>query len=82
MLHLLMEKGPWFRAKSFGFGSGWPFKWQGWALMAAHVGVLAGIAATLQDRQQVMIAVLVIATLAPMPIYAARTEGGWRWRWR
>ncbi len=23
---------------------------------------------------------IVLAALAPMPIYRARTEGGWRWR--
>jgi hypothetical protein len=22
-----------------------------------------------------------LIALAPMPIYAARTEGGWKWRW-
>lgn len=30
MMHLFMRKGPWFRAKSHGFGTGLPFVWEGW----------------------------------------------------
>lgn len=81
MLHLFMEKGSWFRAKSHGYGSGLPIKWQGWALLMAHAAVLIGLGLAFQDRPWVMAVMLVIAAAAPMPIYAARTEGGWRWRW-
>jgi hypothetical protein len=80
MLHLFMDKGPWFRAKKFGYGAGLPFKWQGWALLAAHVGVIMGLAFALQDRPLLMLPLVLIAAFAPMPIYAARTEGGWKWR--
>jgi hypothetical protein len=81
MLHLLMAKGPWFRASSYGYGSGLPFKWQGWLLMGAHVALLCGVGLAFQDRPLVMMALLLAAAFAPIRIYAARTEGGWRWRW-
>ena len=81
MLHLFMEKGPWFRAKSHGYGAGLPFRWQGWALLAAHISVMIGIALALPDRPLLMAILITGAGLAPLPIYAARTEGGWRWRW-
>jgi hypothetical protein len=80
MLHHFLEKGPWFRAKRFGYGAGLPFKWQGWALLAAHIGVITGLAFALQDRPVLMLPMVLIAAFAPMPIYAARTEGGWKWR--
>lgn len=80
MLHHFLEKGPWFRAKRFGYGAGLPFKWQGWALLAAHIGVITGLALALQDRPVLMLPMVLIAAFAPMPIYAARTEGGWKWR--
>jgi hypothetical protein len=81
MLHLFLEKGPWFRAKSHGWGAGLPFKWQGWLLLVAHVATLGGIALVLQDRPHLLMPLVILAALAPMPLYAARTEGGWRWRW-
>jgi hypothetical protein len=80
MLHLFMDKGPWFRAKRFGYGAGLPFKWQGWFLLIAHLGVICGIALALGDRPLLMLPLVLFAAFVPMPIYAARTEGGWKWR--
>ena len=81
MLNLFLEKGPWFRAKSHGYGAGMPFKWQGWALLAAHIAVITGIAMAVPDRPLLTMILIIGAALAPLPIYAGRTEGGWRWRW-
>ena len=81
MIHLLLEPGPWFRAKSHGIGAGLPFKWQGWALLTAHLAMITGLALAKADSPAPMLALTVLAALAPMPIYAARTEGGWHWRW-
>jgi hypothetical protein len=80
MLHLFMDKGPWFRAKRFGYGAGLPFKWQGWALLLSHMAVLIGIGVGLAEQPVLMLPLILIAAFAPMPIYAARTEGGWKWR--
>lgn len=43
MLHIFRRKGPWFRAKRYGYGAGLPFKWQGWAAIALYIFALAGI---------------------------------------
>ena len=80
MLHHFMDKGPWFRAKRYGYGAGLPFKWQGWALMLAHMALVIGLAVALGDRPMVVLPLILLAGFAPLPIYAARTEGGWKWR--
>ena len=80
MLHLLFDNRPWFRAKSHGYGTGLPIAWQGWALMALHVTLITGVIMLFPDRPVMLTIVAVLAALAPMPIYRARTEGGWRWR--
>ncbi len=51
----------WFTPKRYGYGAGLPVAWQGWALLAGVVGLLA--------------------TLLLGWVAAARTRGGWRWRW-
>ena len=80
MLHLLFDKRPWFRAKSHGYGTGLPIAWQGWVLMALHVALITGLAWLFRDRPALMTILVIVAGLAPMPIYRAKTEGGWRWR--
>lgn len=81
MLHVSREAGPWFRAKSYGYGSGLPITWQGWLFMAAHLAVIAGVAVAAPDRPVVTTLLVIAAGLAPLPIYRARTAGGWHWRW-
>ncbi|HWV59721.1 MAG TPA: hypothetical protein VN034_03635 [Sphingopyxis sp.] len=80
MLHLLLDKRPWFRAKTHGYGTGLPIAWQGWLFLALHIALIAGLAVLLRERPVLMTIAIVLAALAPMPIYRARTEGGWRWR--
>lgn len=80
MLHLLLDKRPWFRPKSRGYGTGLPIVWQGWLLIAMHIALITGIAVLLRELPAMMTIAVVLAGLAPMPIYRARTEGGWRWR--
>ena len=80
MLHLFLDKGPWFRAKRFGYGAGLPFKWQGWVLLLSHMAVIIGAALLLMDRPLISVPLILLLALAPMPLYAARTEGGWKWR--
>lgn len=81
MLHKFFETGPWFRPKMFGYGAGLPIAWQGWVLVAAHVGMIIGLTALLANRPPLFIPLVLAIGLLPMPIYAARTEGGWKWRW-
>lgn len=81
MLHHFMDKGSWFRAKRYGYGAGLPFKWQGWVLMLTHMALVIGLAVALGERPMVALPLILLAGIAPLPIYAARTEGGWKWRW-
>jgi hypothetical protein len=85
MLHLLMGKEPWFAPKRYGYGAGLPLCWQGWALLASYLGLVAGIA-QLWLRPERMSGVaawllLAFATLGFAVIAQRRTRGGWRWRW-
>lgn len=81
MFWLLNDSKPWFRQKSFGYGAGLPIAWQGWALLAFHVALILGLALALQHKTIAMAAAILVAAILPLPLYAARTEGGWRWRW-
>ncbi|WP_432768348.1 MAG: hypothetical protein HEQ22_13110 [Sphingopyxis sp.] len=80
MLHLFLDRRPWFRAKTRGYGTGLPIAWQGWLMLAMHIALIAGIAVLLRDRPVLMTVFVILAALAPLPIYRARAEGGWRWR--
>jgi hypothetical protein len=80
MTNIPNVKTPWFRAKRYGYGSGLPMAWQGWVLTVLHLALIAVMVYGLKDRLFVMVPLLIIATFAPLPIYKARTEGGWKWR--
>ena len=80
MLHLFLDKKPWFRAKNRGYGTGLPIAWQGWVMLLVHIALITGVTVLLRDRPWMMTIAVVLAGLLPMPLYRARTEGGWRWR--
>lgn len=71
----------WFAPKRFGLGSGRPIAWQGWALLALHIGAIMLGVAMLRPSHVAVIAWVLFVTLVPMPLYAAKTRGGWKWRW-
>ncbi|MEO1044369.1 MAG: hypothetical protein AAFX04_02895 [Pseudomonadota bacterium] len=85
MIHLFTGDEKWFRQKSYGYGAGWPIKWQGWVLMASYLLVVIGIAQGLMAsggaRFLAGIALLIIVSVLMLRIVHSRTEGGWRWRW-
>jgi hypothetical protein len=72
--------GAWFLPKRFGYGSGRPIAWQGWLMVALHVAVVAGGAVLLHRQPAAKFAWVLIAVLLPIPLYAAKTRGGWKWR--
>ena len=81
MFWLFNDSKPWFRQKSFGYGAGLPIAWQGWLVVAIHVAVIVGGALLLQSQPAATIAWALLAGLVPLPLYAAKTRGGWKWRW-
>ncbi|WP_231736417.1 hypothetical protein [Sphingobium sp. CCH11-B1] len=69
----------WFAAKRYGYGSGLPISWEGWAVLAAFFLVVVVAAAELPGwKKSIVDAPAIIALIA---ICALKTEGGWRWRW-
>ena len=80
MMHLLFDNRPWFRSKRRGYGTGLPIAWQGWLMLALHIALITGIAVLLREQPVPMTIGVILAGLAPMPLYRAKTEGGWRWK--
>ena len=77
-----MSNGPeWFAPKRYGYGSGLPISWQGWALTLGYAAVLIGVSLLLSAKPLQLIAVIVPLTVVLMVICARTTRGGWRWRW-
>lgn len=77
-----MSEGDWFAPKRFGYGAGLPIAWQGWAVMAAYLIVVAACAVALMPRHPfVTVAILVAATAVLIVVSAQHTRGGWKWRW-
>ena len=75
------DDGPeWFAPKRYGYGSGIPIAWQGWAVTALYIAVALGTALYFSTRPIVVFAILIPATVALMVITARTTRGGWRWR--
>ncbi|MEO6341198.1 MAG: hypothetical protein ABIO39_14240 [Caulobacteraceae bacterium] len=73
-----MAGKPWFAPKQFGYGSGLPISWEGWAVLAVFIaGVLA---AALLTQGALRIGLFVLMTAAMVGVCAAKTRGGWRWR--
>lgn len=77
-----MNYNTWFAPKRYGYGSGLPIRWQGWAVLGVYLAIVAAAAALLAPLNPIVFgAVLVIATAVLVAICAAKTRGGWRWRW-
>jgi hypothetical protein len=77
-----MRDGPeWFAPKRYGYGSGRPISWRGWALTAAFVAIAIGVSVRLKDQPLKLIAIMIPVTVVFCVICARTTRGGWRWRW-
>ena len=82
MMNPVNDPQPWFAHKRYGYGAGLPIAWQGWALLAAYLALLAGLGELLVPAQTALFILLVgFATGLLIWISARRTRGGWRWRW-
>jgi hypothetical protein len=77
-----MSDGPeWFAPKRYGYGSGPPISWQGWALTLGFVAISIPVAVWFAHRPLELIAALAPITIVFIIICARTTRGGWRWRW-
>lgn len=73
---------PWFNPKRYGYGAGLPCSWEGWLLMAGYLAIILGGPYLLIDADwRLKGGIMAVATIALIVICAAKTRGGWRWRW-
>ena len=77
----------WFQPKAFGFGAT-PVTWEGWAVVAAYVAIVAAITFLLMVRRRNGLrawtswaVAIVIATSALTLVSWSKTDGSWQWRW-
>lgn len=78
----MTDEDAWFAPKRFGYGAGWPVRWQGWALIAGCAVAAVLLKVTLAGRQPMLMLALLVLASVPVIVMAARhTRGGWRWRW-
>ena len=71
----------WFAPKRYGYGSGRPISWQGWALVAAFAAIVVAAGALLDGRPTLQAAIVLPSAAILLLIAARTTRGGWRWRW-
>ncbi|MBX7494815.1 hypothetical protein K3172_02965 [Qipengyuania sp. 6B39] len=75
----------WFAQKTHGYGAGLPIAWQGWAILAAYVGIVLLSGLLIEWDREVglpaAIAIMLLSTVLFTVVCAAKTRGGWRWRW-
>ncbi|THD35561.1 MAG: hypothetical protein E7773_10625 [Sphingomonas sp.] len=78
----MSDDGDWFAPKRYGYGTGNPITWQGWAVLGVYIAVLtiAGFA-LLPRHWGTWAAIIALATITLTVICVQHTRGGWRWRW-
>ena len=78
-----MSDGPeWFAPKRYGYGSGLPIAWQGWAVLIGYVAIVVALVLRLRRSGPVPFLAAVIPVTVVFAVICARTtRGGWRWRW-
>lgn len=78
----MTNDGYWFRARKYGYGSGLPLRWQGWAVLIGYMLIVTAAAGLLAPRTIVgFLLVIGVSTAFLFTICRSRTRGGWRWRW-
>jgi hypothetical protein len=77
----MSEDGEWFAPKRYGYGTGLPISWEGWAILSGYIALVIIAAVLFRYQTFQLIATLVPLTIAFLVICARTTRGGWRWRW-
>lgn len=75
------DRPEWFAPKRFGYSAGLPIAWQGWAVLAAYLALVAASARLVDERPAALVGTVVPASAALVLIAAETTRGGFRWRW-
>ena len=77
-----MTKRYWFRAKRYGWGWGLPLTWEGWAVLAAYIALVAAAAAWFPPHQARTDFVACVTLLTAVLLAVCWLTGPPpRWRW-
>ena len=71
----------WFAAKRYGYGSGMPIAWQGWALLIGYLILVIAASVLIHISLLLYFSLVGFLTGLFVLISARTTQGGWRWRW-
>jgi hypothetical protein len=75
------ESDIWFPSKLYGFGWGFPIRWQGWVVLFAYLALLvACIRWLLPEHGPLFFTAAAVLTLGFVAVCCARGERP-RWRW-
>jgi hypothetical protein len=75
------DDNAWFAPKRYGYGSGLPIAWQGWAALLSYLASIAAAFFLIRYSWIAGAGIVAAATAAFVILCAQRTRGGWRWRW-
>jgi hypothetical protein len=72
----------WWAPKRYGYGTGLPIAWQGWAVTLVYcIAVTLSAWLILPRSIFAFVTITLAATAALLIICARKTRGGWHWRW-
>ena len=73
----------WFPVKRYGWGWGFPVRWQGWLVFAAYAALLYGGIYYFEARRNALglLIYLLALTAVLIAIMAVKGEKPLRWRW-
>jgi hypothetical protein len=71
----------WFAPKRYGYGTGLPITWQGWAALLGYVALIIAATFLIRFSWIAYAGIVASATAAFVILCAQKTRGGWRWRW-
>lgn len=71
----------WFAKRRFGYGSGLPTVWQGWAVLIGYLMMVVALTPLASRYPTLHLIFLMTLTAVFLWICWQTTPGGWRWRW-
>ena len=74
------DEDVWFEPKRFGYGSGLPVSWQGWAVLIGYIAAICVVRLLLPGHWLIHVVAILLLTAVLLVLCARHTRGGWRWR--
>lgn len=71
------DDGAWFAPKRYGYGSGLPIAWQGWALLLGYIVAVTAATWLLFVSIAAYVTIVLLLTFLLILVCARTTRGGW-----